>query len=279
MASYQVILVLMFSVFLSASYACTNSTIAAFNIQVLGKTKMGKPEVVNYLTKIIVRYDIVLIQEIRDISETAIYELLDGVNNRQPGVNYKMELGPRVGRTSSKEQYAYIYREDKFRALQSFTYNDILDDFEREPFVVLFENLDSGAKVSRFSIVGLHAKPDHAPQEIDYLLDVYNDVIKQFGENVILMGDFNADCSYVTGNEFENLKLNTMTSFSWLIDSSADTTVKSTNCAYDRIVLAGQKLIENGRDAGVFNYHEEYGITQDLAEDISDHYPVHFTIV
>eukprot|EP00057_Strongylocentrotus_purpuratus_P002771 XP_003725206.1 PREDICTED: deoxyribonuclease-1 [Strongylocentrotus purpuratus] len=270
--------VVVFAAFLTAAYACTGSTIAAFNIQVLGQSKMGKPEVVDYLKQIIAQYDLVLIQEIRDVAGTAIVELLDAVNS-QPGSNFKMTLGPRVGRSSSKEQYAYFYREDKFQALDSFSYDDQTDGFEREPFVVLFENLDKGAAVSKFSIIGLHSKPTDAVNEVDLLVDVYAASKERFGvEDSILMGDFNADCSYLTRTEFETVRLWTDTSFQWLIPSSADTTVKSTDCAYDRIVLAGQNLIANSKDAGIFNYHERYGITTDLAEDISDHYPVYFTI-
>lgn len=41
--------------------------------------------------------------------------------------------------------FSSLNREDKFQVLDSFTYNDQSDDFEREPYVVLFENLNSGA--------------------------------------------------------------------------------------------------------------------------------------
>jgi len=49
-------------------------------IQVFGTTKMSKPDVVSVLTKILNRYDVVLIQEIRDDTNTAIWQLLNDVN-------------------------------------------------------------------------------------------------------------------------------------------------------------------------------------------------------
>ncbi len=55
--------------------------IGAFNINVLGRTKVQRPEVVEVLVKILRRYDLVLIQEIRDISQTAIRNVLDAVNS------------------------------------------------------------------------------------------------------------------------------------------------------------------------------------------------------
>lgn len=54
MASLRIVFasVMVFSAFLTAAYGCTGSTIAAFNIQVLGKSKMDKPEVVEYLKQV-----------------------------------------------------------------------------------------------------------------------------------------------------------------------------------------------------------------------------------
>lgn len=59
--------------------------IAAFNADVLGKTKMSKQAVVNYLAEIIVRYDIILIQEVRDVSEETPTDLLNAVNKKNKG--------------------------------------------------------------------------------------------------------------------------------------------------------------------------------------------------
>jgi hypothetical protein len=82
-------------------------TIASFNIQVFGQTKAGKSEVMDILAEIIRSFDIVAIQEIRDAAETAILALRDQVNS--DGSTYAVVTGPRVGRTSSKEQYAFMY--------------------------------------------------------------------------------------------------------------------------------------------------------------------------
>ena len=44
--------------------------IATFNIKVFGETKMGKPEVISVLVDTVLQYDIVSIQEIKDIDQT-----------------------------------------------------------------------------------------------------------------------------------------------------------------------------------------------------------------
>ena len=57
------------------------------------------------------------------------------------------------------------------------------------------------------------------------------------------MGDFNAGCSYVTS--FKDIALATDPRFYWLFDNNADTTTKRTDCAYDRVVLAGNALLNS----------------------------------
>ncbi len=52
-------------------------------------------------------------------------------------------------------------------------------------------------------------------------------------DNILLMGDFNADCSYVGKTKLKALKLK-KSGYHWLIPDDADTTVSSTDCAYDR---------------------------------------------
>ena len=48
------------------------------------------------------------------------------------------------------------------------------------------------------------------------------------------MGDFNADCSYVTKGEMRKLSLRSDKRFKWLIEDDVDTTVSGSHCAYDR---------------------------------------------
>ncbi|KAI0222382.1 Deoxyribonuclease-1 [Lamellibrachia satsuma] len=83
-------------------------SIAAFNVQIFGTSKAGKADVMKTLVKVVRRYDIILIQEIRDKSGTAIQQLMDEVNEEAP--TYAMTISERLGRSSSKEQYAFLYR-------------------------------------------------------------------------------------------------------------------------------------------------------------------------
>jgi len=54
-------------------------------------------------------------------------------------------------------------------------------------------------------------------------------------QNVMLLGDFNADCAYLAKKNRKNVRLITGKSLYWLIPEKTDTTVRSsTSCTYDR---------------------------------------------
>jgi len=100
--------------------------IASFNIQVFGRSKASKPEVMEVLSKIIFQFDIVAIQEIRDKTGKAIKDLEVAVDAL--GENYDFIIGPRLGRTNSKEQYAYFYRVSTIQPGESIPYQETSGD-------------------------------------------------------------------------------------------------------------------------------------------------------
>ncbi len=255
-------------------------SIGAFNIQVFGQSKMDKAGVPEILVDIISRYDVILIQEIRDISETAIYELLELVNT-ETGGQYALLLSDRLGRTSSKEQYAYFYKTKVLSVLDTHHYDDGPepdgDVFEREPYLARFQVL---SHTLNFSLIGIHAAPADAEAEVDALLDVYEDMQAYWQEtDVILLGDFNADCTYISDNDQAGIRLWQDPRFVWWIDDDVDTTTRTTDCAYDRIVTHSDlKSRVVAGSAGVFRFDLAYGLSALETEVVSDHYPVEIKI-
>ncbi|XP_066304115.1 deoxyribonuclease-1-like [Branchiostoma lanceolatum] len=260
--------------------------IAAFNVQVFGLRKMSKPEVVETLIKIIRRYDIIAIQEIRDSSQTAFPTLLAKVNNGlAPDQTYKSIVSARLGRTASKEQYGYIYKPSRVSVRDSYHYDDgpeavggsknPKDAFQREPFIVRFSAPDT--VISDFAMVVIHTSPRDAVKEIDHLTDVYDDVVQKWGlKDVIITGDFNAGCSYVTKSEWADIRLRHDPRFTWLIGDDVDTTVAKSDCPYDRFVLAGDLMMKSyvPGSAKPFYFDQAYSLSQEQTEDVSDHYPI-----
>ena len=252
--------------------------IATFNIKVFGKTKMGKPEVVTQLVDTVLQYDLVAIQEIKDIDETVPYDFLDELNNAS-GNFWNMSLSVRSGTQaddqSSQEQYAYYYNHSVFREIgKGQLYNDSANDyFQREPYRAQFELLNASGNSSGFdfTLFTIHTKPASALAEIDAL----HEVIQSYQENdttetdVILLGDLNADCSYATAQELWESPLR-QAQYNWLVNDIADTTVSSTDCAYDRIIILDDL---NGRLVG------SWGIDTSITNtSVSDHYPVWFDL-
>jgi len=80
---------------------------------------------------------VLLVQEVRDADQDVADRLLEEIN-REANPRYAMVEGPRLGRTTSKEQYVVYYRPPVL-FVDSFTVPDPDDRFEREPLVARFQ--------------------------------------------------------------------------------------------------------------------------------------------
>ncbi|XP_013408931.1 deoxyribonuclease-1 [Lingula anatina] len=264
-------------VFPAPELAAPPLKIAAFNVRVFGPTKASIPAVMNTIAKVVARYDIILIQEVRDSSETVVDKLLLEVNSLVGSNAYQKQVSDRLGRTASKEQYAFLYRPAKVKVTGTYQYDDGVDSgtdpFQREPYVVRFHAKDT--EVTDFAIIAIHTDPQEAVSEIGNLTRVY-DAVKQHWalEDILIAGDFNADCNYVNGDEWDHISLWTDPRFKWLISNCFDTTVTATDCAYDRFVGAGIKLLSAvvHNSAGIYEFDK--GMSKADALAVSDHYPI-----
>src|SRR5688572_7204874 len=81
--------------------------IASFNIEVFGKTKADKPYVMHTLAEIVRQFHVVAIQEIRTQDDYLMRSFVNLVNSG--GRRYDFVVGPRLGNSTSKEQYAFIF--------------------------------------------------------------------------------------------------------------------------------------------------------------------------
>lgn len=154
--------------------------------------------------------------------------------------NYKYVVGPRVGRSSSKEQYGFIYDSEKISVNQTWQYPNLANTFERPPYVVQFR-LDALKNPHYVSVIPSHTKPDDTINEMNGLIDVYDSWEKISGDkNVIIMGDLNADCSYVCKSCWDKVELKQDPRFKWWIATGVDTTShKNSDCTYDRVLTTG----------------------------------------
>jgi endonuclease/exonuclease/phosphatase family metal-dependent hydrolase len=246
--------------------------IGAFNIQVFGKSKAGKPEVMDVLADIIRTYDIVAIQEIRDKDQTALPKLVNLVNS--DGSQYVYIVGPRLGRTASKEQYAYIYNNRTVNLNGTpWTYPEPngTDPLHREPYVAYFRAENGSFDVI---LITIHVDPDEATEEINALDAVVNCTQGNYPneDDIIIMGDLNADCRYFDEDSKCSICDN---NYYWCIGNNIDTTTKATNCTYDRLIITKEAVSDYTGNSGVFRYDLVYNLTEEETQAVSDHYPIY----
>ncbi|XP_078399725.1 deoxyribonuclease gamma-like [Cetorhinus maximus] len=263
--------------FLASFHGIQSLKICSFNVRTFGISKIAKEGILDVLVKIISRCDLMLMMEIKDSRNQAFPTLMKRLNNQGNKNEYKSIISERLGRLVYKEQYAFIYRHKLLSVKRSYQYPDLQADvFAREPFVVWFSSRYTTVK--DFVIIPQHTTPASSVSELNALYDVYVEMKRRWrAKYFILMGDFNADCEYVRKKQWPNIRLRNDTNFVWLIGDNNDTTVKeSTNCAYDRIVLHGEKLVKAviPNSVNIFDFKEAYGMTEEQALKVSDHFPV-----
>jgi endonuclease/exonuclease/phosphatase family metal-dependent hydrolase len=260
-----------------------NLLIASFNIQVFGKKKVSDPWIVERLTEIVRQFDIVAIQEIRESDQRLLQVFTDQLN--AGGYQYEYILGPRLGRSNSQEQYAFLY--DRTRVLShphsSYTVDDgkpvggsqqvgrdgLPDLLHREPLVARFV-ANRMPQPFTFSLVNIHTDPDEVGAELDVLDDVFISVRNyeysvNFEDDVILLGDLNQAPG-------RNSELERIPGLIPLI-VGIPTNVRQTKL-YDNIFIDRTLTTEFTGNGGVLSMQDFLSLTPQDAERLSDHNPV-----
>ena len=252
--------------------------IASFNIQAFGKKKMEEPWVIEHIVTILRQFDVVAIQEVRAEDQTTVPRLIKMINAN--GARYDYLLGPRLGRSVSKEQYAFIY--DTARVVSSpdavYTIEDNADLLHREPLVARFvTRVPQSVRPFSFSLVNMHTDPDEVKTEIPVMHTVLKG-IREFEyfsareDDVLLMGDFN-----VGPKQFG--ELGRIPGIFWTVDTEPTNTIRKS--IYDNIIFDRGLTNEFTGRSGVLDVCEMFGIKVDDALRISDHLPIwaEFSIV
>ncbi|XP_049416779.1 deoxyribonuclease-1-like [Epinephelus fuscoguttatus] len=273
-------LVCALGVFLALLQLSSSLLLGAFNIQSFGDKKASNADLMDIISTIVHRYDIILIQEVRDSDLSAIVRLMERVNRGSPQSRYSHIFSEPLGRSTYKERYLFLYREQTVSVDKSYTYDDRTDIFSREPFVVMFSSEQTVVK--NFVLIPQHTSPEEAVKQVDALYDVVTDVRTRWNTNdIVLLGDFNAGCNYVSGSDWQQIRLFMDKSFHWLITNEADTTVtQTTHCPYDRIVVTTDMMkgVVLG-SARVYNFMMDLGLNNDQALAVSDHFPVEVELI
>ncbi len=247
--------------------------IATFNLNVFGEKKASDRQVIDFLVQICRHFDIIAVQEIRSQHQNVLPLFVQALN--EDGSHYEYVIGPRLGRTSSKEQYAYIFDAVSVEVDRNkvYTLQDDDDLLHREPLVATFRvRGPKPEEAFTFNLVNIHVDPDEIDRELDVLDDVFLNV-RNFAyldgtqeDDVILLGDLNVNDKHLR-------QLGRVKGITWVVTGRQFTNVLRT-AQYDNILFDGQRTAEFTSRAGVFDFGREYQLTDEQALLISDHFPV-----
>ncbi len=241
--------------------------VASFNIQVFGQKKMQDEAVMGVLAKIVRRFDIVAVQEIRSQNQDVIPTLLGYVNAE--GLKYDAVVGPRVGRTISQEQFAYVFNTATIEVDPGAVYTvvDPGDRLHREPLVAAFRARGAPPEEAfTFSLINVHTDPDEATREVNALDDVYLAVRddERGEDDIIMLGDFNLD----------HESLGELAAIPYVRPIISEPTNAARSQVYDNFVFHHRAVVEFTGNRGVVDLAREYGLTPEQVVVISDHFPI-----
>ncbi|XP_057343678.1 deoxyribonuclease-1 isoform X1 [Manis pentadactyla] len=272
--------------------------IAAFNIRTFGEAKMSNATLSDYIVQIVNRYDIALIQEVRDSHLTAVGSLLDKLNQwvtavgsqgywcrQEPtcewpkiptGICFKPGMTPTPSITWSASRWD---------AAPTRSATSSCSDLTRCPcqtvtsmtMAVSPAGMTPSAESQRSLGCAPHSRrsgtlplfPCTRLRQMQWLRLTHS-------MTSIWTSSRGGAWSYVSPSSWPSIRLRTSPAFQWLIPDTADTTVTSTHCAYDRIVVAGtllQRAVVPG-SAAPFDFQAAFGLSNQTAQAVSDHYPV-----
>jgi endonuclease/exonuclease/phosphatase family metal-dependent hydrolase len=147
--------------------------------------------------------DVVALQEVmNDTSVTSLVTALETIS----GFDWAATYTGAIGRSSYKERYAVVYRTDRVTLLQSYTWNDVGDQFEREPQIVRLRVNATAADVTLINWHTIWGTSAQRQQEIQDIVPVFAAI--QDGnasdQDVILLGDHNQSATSTWWNALKS---------------------------------------------------------------------------
>ncbi|XP_061529059.1 deoxyribonuclease I-like 1-like isoform X2 [Phycodurus eques] len=299
---------LLCAVGLCALNAAFSMKICAFNIQSFGESKASNKKVMGILLKEVRdskgRAIQALVKDLNRFDKSNTYSYIESERLGRKTYKEQYVYVYRNNVLKVKEQYQYPKPE-----VQGTNDTDV---FSREPFIVRFHSPTTLMK--DLILIGQHTSPKSAMKEMDELYIVFREICRKWktevlfwkipnptryttsclvslrhtldeetgtcvvcNQNVMILGDLNAACGYVTVKGWRAVRLRSDRKFRWLIGDEQDTTVREkTRCAYDRIIVHGREIIATvvPGSAQPFNFKETFHLTEDEALAVSDHFPV-----
>lgn len=245
--------------------------VATFNLRMFGEAKLRDAQAMEIIVAILRQFDLIAVQEVRAAQQDVLPRLIERLN-ADGQYQYDYALGPRLGRTSSKEQYAFVFDTATIEIdrYQLYTVDDPDDLLHREPLVGWFRARAAPPEQAfTFSLVNVHTDPDEVQRELDVLDDAFfqvRDDPRRGEDDVLMVGDFNARADQLR-------QLGQIRGLLKVVSGQTPTNVRHT-AQYDNILLDAAATTEFTGRGGVFDFLRAYNLTLEQALAVSDHLPV-----
>ncbi|WP_341958505.1 endonuclease/exonuclease/phosphatase family protein [Pseudomonas sp. RC10] len=225
------------------------------------------------IAKVAKNVDFLAVQEL--MSEDALNTLAKELT-RQTGKHWSAMASHAVGRSTYKEMYGFVWRDDIVAYEDgAVTYLDRGDTFEREPYSARFRSIkdDTTFVVATVHILYGKNQADRA-SEITALSSYWAWLKDTYpGKNqIMLMGDFNTPPN---APAWSNLDASAKPLMLEGASTLSTTDGKFANL-YDNVFVSRQSAIK-ASEIKVFKYPEYLGMTNAKGRDsVSDHAPIFF---
>ncbi|MGH7129461.1 MAG: exonuclease/endonuclease/phosphatase family protein, partial [Planctomycetaceae bacterium] len=140
------------------------------------------------------------------------------------------------------------------------------DRLHRPPFVASFRARGPPASGAfTFTLINIHTDPDETAEELDALAEVLASVRRDGEDDVVLLGDLNADARH----------LRELGETPGLVPAITGITTNTRRTEeYDQVLLDSTATREFTGAAGVHDFRERFGLSLEQALKVSDHFPV-----
>lgn len=275
LASQLVLFVFLCGLAVQATTAWAQTTqgqglvLASWNIERLGHGQNKNYEALGQIGQL---FDLIAVQEA--MTAEGLYRFQAALQ-QATGESWGMSYSHRIGRSSYKEKYAFVWRESRVAYLDgAVVYLDPGDLFAREPYSARFKDLTTGDEFAAATVHIVYGRriSDRA-EEIEELARYWDWLHEIYpGTPLVLMGDFNLQPRHAAWQP-----LRAKGAIPLIVEGATTLSAVDGRFAnlYDNFWVAESGPFASS-PAGIIKFPALLGITHEQARrHVSDHAPVY----
>ena len=242
--------------------------VATFNLTGLDEARLANPKVCDALVRILARFDVVAVQQIRSSNRGVLVRLIEQLN--ATGRCYDFVTSPTLDRDPTEVYNAMLFDATTVEVDHSsvHTVDAPPGTFRMKPLAAEFRvRGPPGNEAFTFMLVNVLVDPRHAPEELDSLAKVFRAELRdgQQEDDIIMLGDLEADPEHLG-------QLGRVPGLTAAVAGQM-TTTRGTR-SVDNILFDRRATVEYRGRSGVLDMIRELDLTPQDALEVSEHLPV-----